>query len=1312
MSDNLDLKTIFDIVSGWSVEEIQNLMYHMRWSRAGGSSPFKGPESRPKPDTDKQDFANYREAIGGLFEADTDNEVKAKWVVCATFLFMDEDASRNRISEIFDDDVVQNAVKLLKQMDAAVSEGGREISKLQLFYTLHKQRESLEKNDEGVIIKTKKVTWSDVTSPCGPKIVQSDKEHYHYVYEDMDDFDSFQKRYNIAAKLGRHPQYRSDFLKYENDEVYGVRIIKVLATRDCPTFDQVVIDEKLKLLRKNKEELEKVMEAIAKEYFRQVDYNSELIPEMTGEEFEHVLPRLKDTNDDCYQKTMVKQNKWRPLRIKVTYEEVDYFVVHGDEWPGNFLTSEDLQNAYFMDFEDALFAEAKKGGSTVQSVGGDLASRIVSKKKTKDPDFTPAALNIFGSIGRLIAAIVQFGSIRSQVKEDYIETFLDLTLTKFKEALMKKNESLEDDWEEQFQTQILLHAWDWALYWIEKGRFPDRYAKRFIDEIKKILGCSEAPAVRLSGDENPPSPSESVLEYPEAGDGEAKKLFDEAFKLQRERKNDDAYDTCYEAYSIVESSGNSTEKAFISLWLGQIASWTEKSKSIALDWLKKTIHIFEGHPSQVIVDLNPRDENILLECYDYMVWLYWTMGEEYYDNAEDALRRWFALYWGNEDYADTLTLEQILEQPTDVIKGDIEFHFDSIWGNAAQLYYSKGEYSHATKIYEELAKQESEDAIADGWRMCAGIAYSMQGDYEKAEAIQRQCLIDRRRVYDQDPDRDGRLVSKALRNLGQNAAAAKEHEKARDYYSQCIQVIKETSEQVASDEEKQEWIGFIQELIEQIPINSTPMLVDSQYNIFLGHDFIPDRKTEISDKAFQSMLGTFDSFEKKGGGFALNYCASWLPKAIESQNQELQYFLLVYLIYHTPHEDIKHQYQSLFTLSEELAQNSSDDLYLYISQVCLFRACSHYKDDVDVTKLNAKDLLEKLLYIPQQYSKVFVTSRVLMMWFKIWQGEHFDSMRLGEDARKLLPEDNSSFATHWTIDVARAISCFRLNKKDEADELLNELQRKLNRIKTLNFQELDTYFSEVMQLWFALDTIEDFQAQKALLELFNRQEVKYELGENSLARLEMYNGMALIREGGAIDKAIEKYKFAEDLALDPIIKSQALCLLGEAYMDKSDFSEAITFYEKAIDLDKHELDYHRVYRNLGICYLSLPAPYVGKAREYYSKCVKVNNELWVKTASVDYLEQEIEAQFEITNWLRTARPPGESFGIDAIYDRHLRELLKYGISALRDLRKDASIDPSRLGRILLKICEEGKKIDSSSFYSSQERMVSYLSRNQ
>ena len=165
-------------------------------------------------------------------------------------------------------------------------------------------------------------------------------------------------------------------------------------------------------------------------------------------------------------------------------------------------------------------------------------------------------------------------------------------------------------------------------------------------------------------------------------------------------------------------------------------------------------------------------------------------------------------------------------------------------------------------------------------------------------------------------------------------------------------------------------------------------------------------------------------------------------------------------------------------------------------------------------------------------------------------------------------------------------------------------------------------------------------------------------------------------------------------------------------MDKSDFSEAITFYEKAIDLDKNELDYHRVYRNLGICYLRLPAPHVRKAREYYSKCIKVNNELWVKTASVDYLEQEIGARFQLANWLRITQPAGEPFCIDEIYDRHLRELLKYGISALRDVRKDVSVDTSGLGQILLVICEEGKKIDSSSFYSNQERMVSYLSRNQ
>ena len=155
-----------------------------------------------------------------------------------------------------------------------------------------------------------------------------------------------------------------------------------------------------------------------------------------------------------------------------------------------------------------------------------------------------------------------------------------------------------------------------------------------------------------------PSPSESVYQYPEAGVGEAKKLFNKAFKLQEERKNDDAYDTCYEAYTIVESSGNSSEKAFVSLWLGLIASYTEKSIRIALDWLENTVLVFQEQPDQVVVELSPRDENILLECYCHLVWVYWFMGEEYndnaedaleyYDNAEDALRRWYALYWGRK----------------------------------------------------------------------------------------------------------------------------------------------------------------------------------------------------------------------------------------------------------------------------------------------------------------------------------------------------------------------------------------------------------------------------------------------------------------------------------------------------------------------------------------------------------------------------------------------------------------------------------------------------------------------------------------
>ena len=323
------------------------------------------------------------------------------------------------------------------------------------------------------------------------------------------------------------------------------------------------------------------------------------------------------------------------------------------------------------------------------------------------------------SIGRLLTAIVQYPRDELLIVhiEEIINIYMKAVENVFKNSPDHKLANYSKNNWKDFQKQILLFALDWALYWKRDGnrnKFEKDHFDEFVRVVKNLLNCSDIEKESIDTAHDPPSPSESVDEYPEAGVEEAKELFDKAFEMWLlDRKIDDAYDTCHEAYTIVESSGNSTEKAFVSLWLGFMASWTEKSISVALDWLKNTVLIFQEQPDQVVVELSPRDENILLECYCHLVWVYWFMGEEYYDNAEDALRRWYALYWGEEDYSNTLTIEQILEQPIDVKKKDIEFHFDWIWQNAAKLYFSKQEFATAAAIYEALAKQETDEKIAD-----------------------------------------------------------------------------------------------------------------------------------------------------------------------------------------------------------------------------------------------------------------------------------------------------------------------------------------------------------------------------------------------------------------------------------------------------------------------------------------------------------------------------------------------------------------------------------------------------------------------
>ncbi|MGB1567190.1 MAG: tetratricopeptide repeat protein [Candidatus Poseidoniaceae archaeon] len=647
----------------------------------------------------------------------------------------------------------------------------------------------------------------------------------------MDDFDGFQERYNIAAKLGEHPQYRSDFLKYENDEVYGVQIIKVLATKDCSTFDQVVIDKRLNLLKRNEIELQKVMKAIAKEYFRQVDDDFDLIPPMSSEEFEHVLPRLKDEDDECYQKTMRERDKWQPLRIRVTYKGTEYHVVHGDEWPGNFLTSEDLQDAYFMDFEDALFAEAKEEVSTVQSVGGDLASRIVSEKKTNNPKFTPAALNIFGSIGRLIAAVVQFGSIRSQVKEDYIERFLNRTLAEFKEALENKNDALADNWK-QFQTQILLHAWDWALYWIERGRFRNPYAERFIDEIKKLL-CGEEAQTDEQKPITYPSPPDTGPRAMPSDNTEAreeKKIRD----IIIEKADDDAWDS-YSTGDLAKAEANwgialkmlnemksNEDKGYFSYFKTKVAYLRNDDADKAVESLLQCIKFCQDDD----------DDAYLMEALLFLAYLRRISGTR--TQAVGVLNQLVYLYnTGDfEESPESFDNEQLMEWPES--EGDYKHTvLCQIKRMVANFFWKFGEYENASRLYENLMQYfegTQQHDRSDNARVNLGILKSKLGEYEESDKLQNQCLEYRRKEYAKVNDGDTGEITKALRNLGQNAMAwAKDLdqpvkinklEDAVGYFSECIELLEAQNEDFfESPDQKEQFISFNIRLLQRCKLD-------------------------------------------------------------------------------------------------------------------------------------------------------------------------------------------------------------------------------------------------------------------------------------------------------------------------------------------------------------------------------------------------------------------------------------------------------------------------------------------------------------
>lgn len=486
-----ELNEIFKTIKGWSFEEIRSIFYHEKWTWGDGTVPFANAgKSRIPPDAhDPESFRNLRESLTKIAELGLNNldaEQNAKIIICSTFLLMNDHSEfryANLKTVLSREEVKSKLLELLDKMDSTHHSSVRSIHKLQLFYALLKQNENPE-------FSIKKVTWKNVTSKWGPKIVMSDDQSYYYVFNQFAEFETFQKNYNIAAKLGQTEQYESEYLEHKND--FNLRILKVLGTKDCMTLADYFKKEKMGEFKS--ESNTKLFERLAEMFFKsELDQSLTVTPE----ELKKILPRLQqhENNNPCLNQILHQNEEWKIPRRRVKTGDKVYYVVHGDEWGGNFLvTTPHADAVYVIDFEDAIFSDANNP-ETVVRVGGDLSSRIFSSSKDENQKFLPIGLSVFASIGRLLAAIVQYHARHGELEKDNIKVVIQSYLDNFENALEKRQLILQrDHWGEELEKLILLHAWDWALYWKQKGSsiFPTKHFDEFIQQIKKFLGCNKA----------------------------------------------------------------------------------------------------------------------------------------------------------------------------------------------------------------------------------------------------------------------------------------------------------------------------------------------------------------------------------------------------------------------------------------------------------------------------------------------------------------------------------------------------------------------------------------------------------------------------------------------------------------------------------------------------------------------------------------------------------------------------------------------------------------------------------------------------
>jgi tetratricopeptide (TPR) repeat protein len=118
---------------------------------------------------------------------------------------------------------------------------------------------------------------------------------------------------------------------------------------------------------------------------------------------------------------------------------------------------------------------------------------------------------------------------------------------------------------------------------------------------------------------------------------------------------------------------------------------------------------------------------------------------------------------------------------------------------------------------------------SDNARVNLGIVKSKLGEYEESDELQNQCLEYRRKEYAKVNDGDTGEITKALRNLGQNAMAWRKFEKAKQYFTKCIDELRKVPSEVIHRDNIAKFIGFNEHCVMVCDINIQIMSVQNHY---------------------------------------------------------------------------------------------------------------------------------------------------------------------------------------------------------------------------------------------------------------------------------------------------------------------------------------------------------------------------------------------------------------------------------------------------------------------------------------------------